>query len=98
AAEIGGQVMLNGGRVESGGAPNGEPGIYRFRLKTAMGTTNSLPFVVTPFTETAERGISASLETVREVSLPTTITGNIGRVGEADYFRFNARAGQQIVF
>ena len=92
------KATLNRATFEIAVAPNVEPGIYRFRLKTAMGTTNSLPFVVTPFTETAERGISASLETVQEVSLPTTITGNIGRVGEADYFRFDARAGQQIVF
>ncbi|HEY6404276.1 MAG TPA: hypothetical protein VI479_22835, partial [Blastocatellia bacterium] len=75
-----------------------EPGIYRFRLKTAMGTTNSLPFVVTPFAETPERGRSASMETAQEVSLPATITGNIGRRGEADHFKFKARAGQQIVF
>jgi hypothetical protein len=79
-------------------APSIEPGIYRFRLKTPMGTTNSLPFAVTPFPEAAKRGMNQSLETAQQVSLPATITGNIGGRGEADYYRFKAQAGQEIVF
>jgi hypothetical protein len=79
-------------------APSVEPGIYRFRLMTPMGTTNSLPFAITPFPEMAERGMNQSLETAQQVSLPATITGNIGRRGEVDYYRFKAQAGQQIVF
>jgi hypothetical protein len=89
---------LNRITLEIAIAPSVEPGIYRFRLKTPMGTTNSLPFVVTPFPETAERGMNQSLETAQQISLPATITGNIGRRGEADYYRFKAQAGQQIVF
>lgn len=79
-------------------APNVEPGIYAFRLKTPMGTTNLRPFVVTPFAETMDRGMNQSIETAQEILLPTTITGNLSRNGEADYFRFKAQAGQQIVF
>ncbi len=92
------KATLNRVTLEITVAPAVEPGIYRFRLKTAMGTTNSLLFVVTPFPETAERGMNQSFETAQEVSLPTTITGNIGRRGEMDYYRFKAQAGQQIVF
>ncbi|HWQ35027.1 MAG TPA: hypothetical protein VNQ79_19435 [Blastocatellia bacterium] len=79
-------------------APNVEPGIYAFRLKTPMGTTNARVFVVTPFAETMDRGMNQSIETAQEITLPTTITGNLSRNGEADYFRFRAQAGQQIVF
>jgi hypothetical protein len=75
-----------------------EPGIYRFRLKTPMGTTNTLPFAVTPFPEITERGMNQSPETAQTIALPATITGNIGRMGESDYYKFKAQAGQQIVF
>src|SRR5262245_12617779 len=92
------KATLNRITLEITVAPNVEPGIYRFRLKTAMGTTNTLPFVVTPFTETADRGMNQSIETAQQISLPTTITGNIGRMGEIDYYRFKVQAGQQIVF
>jgi hypothetical protein len=79
-------------------APKVEPGIYSFRLKTPMGTTNARSFVVTPFTETMDRGMNQSIETAQEITLPTTITGNLNRSGEADHFRFKAQTGQQIVF
>src|SRR5262249_22250155 len=92
------KATLNRVTLEIAVAPNVEPGIYRLRLKAAMGTTNSIPFAVTPFTQTTESGRSESLDTAQEVSLPATITGNIGRRGEADYFRFEARAGHLIVF
>src|SRR5262245_2609008 len=92
------KATLNRVTLEITVAPNVEPGIYRFRLKTAMGTTNAFPFAVTPFTETAERGMNQSFETAQQVSLPATITGNISRRGEIDYYRFKAQAGQQIVF
>jgi hypothetical protein len=75
-----------------------EPGIYSFRLKTPMGTTNARSFVVTPFVETMDRGMNQSIETAQEITLPTTITGNLSRSGEADHFRFKAQTGQQIVF
>jgi uncharacterized protein YdeI (BOF family) len=90
--------ILNRVTLEIAVATSVEPGIYRFRLKTPMGTTNSLPFAVTPFPETAERGMNQSIETAQQVSLPACITGNIGRRGEADYYMFKAQAGQQIVF
>src|SRR5215510_3755950 len=92
------KATLNRVTLEITVAPNVEPGIYRFRLKTAMGTTNTIPFVVTPYTETADRGMNQSIETAQQISLPTTITGNIGRYGEIDYYRFKVQAGQQIVF
>src|SRR5262245_17952824 len=92
------KATLNRVTLEITVAPSVEPGIYRFRLKTAMGTTNTLPFAVTPFPETAERGMNQSFETAQQVSLPATITGNISRRGEIDYYRFKAQAGQQIVF
>src|SRR5262245_47262224 len=42
--------------------------------------------------------MNQSFETAQQVSLPATITGNISRRGEIDYYRFKAQAGQQIVF
>ncbi len=89
---------LNRITLEIAIAASVEPGIYRFRLITPMGTTNTLPFAVTPFPEITERGMNQSLETAQTIALPATITGNIGRQGEADYYKFKAQAGQQIVF
>lgn len=92
------KATLNRVSLEVLVAASVEPGIYRFRLKTAMGTTNAMPFVVTPFAETASKEMNQSIETAQEISLPTTVTGALLERGETDFFKFKANAGQQIVF
>jgi hypothetical protein len=92
------KATLNRATIEITVAASVEPGIYRFRLRTAMGASNAMPFVVTPLVETTARRMNQTIEAAQEVSLPTTIAGSLARRGETDYYKFKAKAGRQIVF
>jgi hypothetical protein len=75
-----------------------EPGIYSFRLKTPLGTTNLSSFYVGALRETAEQESNDSLAEAQRLSLPTTVVGELQQLGDADSFKFTAKAGQQLVF
>lgn len=77
---------------------NVEPGIYTFRLKTPLGTTSTGRIYVGALRETAEKEQNDALETAQLLSLPTAVAGEMQRLGDTDHFKFNAKAGQQIVF
>ena len=78
--------------------PDLRPGVYSFRLETALGVTNALPFAVGPFTEVNETQINNHLDQAQEVQLPATVRGDISDPGDVDHFRFQARRGQELVF
>jgi WD40 repeat protein len=71
-------------------------GVYKLGLKGPSGETAQLPFTVDPFAPVAEVEPNDSPTTGQRVSLPVTVVGAIGRAGEVDYYRFDAREGQQI--
>ncbi len=83
--------------IEAGIAPDAPAGIYSFRIKTAFGTTDLGRIAVTGLPETPEREMSAKDSDAQEITLPTTVVGELSQVGEADHYKFKARAGQQIV-
>ena len=56
----------------------------------------TLPLAVDRYPAVAETGPTDSARTAMAVAIPTTVTGTIDRAGDADYFRFEAKAGQQI--
>ncbi len=78
--------------------PDLSPGVYSFRLETALGVTNALPFAVGPFREVEETQVNNRLDQAQEVQLPATVRGDISDPGDVDHFRFQARAGQELVF
>ncbi len=78
--------------------PDLRPGVYSFRLETALGVTNALPFAVGPFPEVEETQVNNRLDQAQEVQLPVTVRGDISDSGDVDHFRFEARAGQELVF
>jgi hypothetical protein len=77
---------------------NVEPGIYTFRLKTPLGTTSTGRIYVGALRETAEKEQNDSPDTAQMLTLPTAIAGEMQRLGDTDHFKFNTKAGQQIVF
>ncbi|HMV49451.1 MAG TPA: PPC domain-containing protein [Blastocatellia bacterium] len=74
------------------------PGIYGFRIRTPLGTTNLGRIVVGALPEVKEREANDSIAEAQTISLPSTIVGELQKRGDTDFFKFTARAGQQIVF
>ncbi|NOT62140.1 MAG: hypothetical protein HOP19_18155 [Acidobacteria bacterium] len=79
-------------------APDAETGLYRFRLKTPLGTTNLGAFYVTALRETMEAEANNTLSDAQAVMLPTTVVGEMNARGDRDHFKFSAQAGQQLIF
>jgi WD40 repeat protein len=71
-------------------------GVYQLGLKTAGGKTASLPFTVDPFPQVTETEPNDSPMTGQKVTLPVTVVGAAGKPGETDYYRFEAKAGEQV--
>jgi hypothetical protein len=78
-------------------APSVPVGIHTFRVKTPLGVSNLLRFAVAPFPEIAEREPD-SPAAPQSVTLPATIVGKFDEAGDADAYRFSARAGEELVF
>lgn len=77
---------------------NAAPGIYSFRLKTPLGTTSTGRIYVGALRETAEKEMNDTTADAQLLTLPTAVAGEMQRLGDADHFKFNAKAGQQLVF
>jgi len=84
--------------IEATIAADAQTGIYGFRIRTPLGTTNMGRIAVGALPETKERESNDSFAEAQPVSLPVTIVGDMQKRGDADYFKFAAKAGQQIVF
>ena len=74
-------------------------GIHHLRILTPQGISNSLEFAVTslPTLEEAETAHN-SAGTAQPVSIPATIEGKIGEIGEVDYYAFEVSAGEDLTF
>jgi mono/diheme cytochrome c family protein len=71
-------------------------GVYKLGLRAPAGETAQLSFTVDLFAAVPEVEPNDSPTTGQRVSLPVTVVGAIGRPGEVDYYRFEAREGQQV--
>jgi hypothetical protein len=78
--------------------PETRTGIHRVALRTPLGTTSSVTFAVGAWPEVAENEPNDGAAAAPMVSLPATLTGAMNRAGDADCFRFQAEAGQELVF
>jgi hypothetical protein len=77
---------------------NVPPGEYNLRLVTPLGTTTSSPFIVGALAETVEREENDRVEMAQMITLPTTVVGDLQKIGDRDHYRFTGRAGQDLVF
>ncbi len=95
-------------------APDAAPGAREIRLVTPRGVSNPMAFHVGQFPETARKPMKTSdfqvlgkeelaqrkrpeEEVEVRVSVPCTVNGQIAS-GEVNYYRFEARKGQRLVF
>ena len=76
------------------------PGIRRFRVKTPLGTTNTVAFAIgmLPEVKQRERMPFDSAAAAQLVDLPATLTGKISAPGEEERYEFHGKAGEEIVF
>jgi hypothetical protein len=72
------------------------PGPVAFTLVSPAGKSGPHNFIVDRFAAVPESGSNASPRTGTPVQLPATLVGTIDRAGDMDYFRFSAKAGQEI--
>jgi WD40 repeat protein len=71
-------------------------GAYPLRVQTPAGQSAPLPFTVDLFAPVPETEPNDSPRTAQKVTLPATLVGAIGRAGDVDFYRFEARAGQEV--
>jgi len=92
-------VELNGWNlpVNSLLQTNGEPGIRPLSLGGETWIPNQLPFAVDTLPECLEKEPNDSPATAQPVALPVIINGRIDPPGDWDVFRFEGRAGTEIV-
>jgi WD40 repeat protein len=71
-------------------------GAYQVHLESSAGKSAALPLLVDlfPLIEATEPGSSPG--TGQKIVLPASVVGSIGRAGAVHYYRFTAKAGQQI--
>ena len=73
------------------------PGIYPLSTSKGNMISNTVPFVVDNLPECLEQEPNDSRQTAQAVTLPVIVNGRIDRPGDWDVFRFEGRAGQQII-
>jgi hypothetical protein len=77
-----------------------QPSRHDFRLVTPNGVSNAIPLHITrdPVREEADEGHEAPESAVAAGEFPVVIAGRISQRGEADYYSFDAKAGEAISF
>jgi hypothetical protein len=73
------------------------PGIYPLSVGKGNMISNTVPFVVDDLPECREREPNDIPQSAQAVTLPVIVNGLIDRPGDWDVFRFEGRAGQQII-
>lgn len=74
-----------------------QPGIYPISVRKGNLVSNSVPFKIDSLPECMEQEPNNQRSAAQEVTLPVIINGRIGTPGDWDVFRFEGRAGQEIV-
>ena len=72
-------------------------GLYPIFVHQGGWTSNSVPFALDTLPETMARPAIGQREKAQKVKLPIIVNGRIAQPGEAQYFRFDGRAGDEIV-
>jgi len=72
-------------------------GLHRIGVITPLGVPEFVSFAVDALPASSEGEPNDDPAAVKTVALPTTLVGTIERPGDVDHFRFEAKAGQQLV-
>jgi hypothetical protein len=73
------------------------PGIYPVFVRKEKWVSNVMPFAVDTLPECLEREPNNELVNAQPVTLPIIVNGRIDQPGDRDVFRFESRAGGEIV-
>jgi hypothetical protein len=73
------------------------PGTHQFRIITPNGSSTAGRIVVSPYPETQEHEPNNSFGEAQELALPMTVHGLLPKPGDMDVYRFQAKAGQEVV-
>jgi hypothetical protein len=76
--------------------PTAAPGSYTLRVKSDAGESAPQSFLVNRFVAVAESEPNDSPMSGQKIALPVTIVGAIDKAGDLDWFRFEAKAGQEV--
>jgi hypothetical protein len=76
--------------------PRTAPGAVQLTFEGDAGKSGPLAFAVDRYPAVSEAGVTDSARAAMPVKLPTTVVGAIDRAGDVDYFRFEAKAGQEV--
>jgi len=80
-------------------SPGVELGPVSLRLQTPLGMTTAGRFIVEPnLPEAKDKEPNDDPEHAVEAPVPSVLVGAISKPGDVDYYKFNAGAGDQIVF
>ena len=73
------------------------PGVYPVSVSKGEFSSNRMPFAVDNFPEILEREPNNTVSTAQHVKLPLIVNGRIDKPGDTDVFRFEGKAGEEIV-
>ena len=101
--DLGAQVPLGKkqtAKLELTIAKDASPGIHRFRIRTPLGTTNTVAFAVGALPEVMQHDKAPmdSAAIPELVTLPATLAGNIAAPGDKASYQFEGKAGEEVVF
>jgi WD40 repeat protein len=77
-------------------AADAAPGQHQLTVKTPAGASAPFSFIVDRFNPIMEAEPNDSPRTGQMIHLPATVIGAAGRAGDVDYYRFEAKAGQEV--
>jgi hypothetical protein len=78
-------------------AKDKKPGVYPLDMPKAEAIANTVPFAVDALPEVLEAKPNAMPANAQAVTLPVIVNGRVERAGEASVFRFEGRAGDEVV-
>jgi len=73
------------------------PGLHPLSVRKGEMISNTMPFFVDTLPECPEQEPNDSTQAARAVTLPVIVNGRIDRTDDWDVFRFEGRAGQEII-
>jgi WD40 repeat protein len=76
--------------------PDVPPSSVQLIVENAAGKSAPVPLIVDRFASIPEAGVTDSARAAQPVKLPVTIAGAVDRAGDVDFYRFDAKAGDQI--
>jgi WD40 repeat protein len=85
-------------RVDANVGSTARIGVHRVYVQTPHGTTGAVTFAVGGWPEVGQAEPNNTPDAAQKVAFPCTLVGALDQPGDADCFRFEARAGQELVF